>query len=231
MTSKTSNSDYIDPSLSARQTIHIEVFLIKGDSTFIHDILHTPTSNELTKWVEEKIWRCWPADFWNVTIFSTNPWGEKTWCSTSTVIGYSMWCIVTKRIRLGWISRESRTADQHRDRIERRRQQQTSTETAEREEKGMNRKEYRKRKRKWTYRARITNIKQAFHSKYTTIRTESRASGKISLPPLQYNTSRKQHLKIPIQRKFVLDVPQEKLRKPSSNLIHMEVDNVVPEAH
>ncbi len=29
----------------------------------------------------------WPADFWKVTIFSTKPWGENTWCSTSTVMG------------------------------------------------------------------------------------------------------------------------------------------------
>lgn len=141
------------------QTINTEAFL----NTIRHEILQTPKPVSNKKVRKEKIWRCWPADFWNVTIFSTNPCGEKTWCSTSTVIGYSMWCIVTKRIRLGWISREPNSRPAQRQK-ERRPQQQTSTETAEREEKGMNRKEYRMTKTgNGHMELEITSIKQSVH--------------------------------------------------------------------
>lgn len=56
-----------------------------------------------------------PAVFWKVTIFSTKPYGEKTWWRMSTVIGYVMGWIVTKRIRFGGNSFQSRT---HRQREE-----------------------------------------------------------------------------------------------------------------
>ena len=71
--------------------------------------------NRMERREREKSESIWPADFWNVTIFSIDPWGENTWYNTSIVIGYSMWWTVTKRIWFGCVSREFPTAGRHRE--------------------------------------------------------------------------------------------------------------------